>query len=454
MSLWDAITGQAKAQFLDVIQWVNEGSDTVVYRFPIHQQAITDGSKLTVREGQAAVFLNEGKMSDVFGPGTYELNTRNAPIAAFFASIKYGLNTPYKGDIFFVSTRQFTDQKWGTPNPIPIRDKDLGVVRIRAFGNYAWRVTDPAAFLRELVGAAQLFTTDEINGQLKRKLVSALADTIGESKIALFDLVAQYMDLGDAMRQRLTGWFQENYGITLTDFVVENISVPPEVEKMIDKRSQMGLVGDMNAYTQMQAADAMRAAAERGGGGSPFMAAGMGMAMGGVMGQQMAQAMQPGQPPFNPQAGFGPPPAPNANPRFHYSGPGAGQGEYGAEEIAGFIKANPGAQHMVWANGWPQWRPWSEVPELSRLASAGPPPRPPGPPPHPGAGGPPPRPVETSFHYAASDGSNPTLTSSEIAQRVMAEPGGQHLVWRQGFAAWTPAREVAEIAALLPPPRA
>lgn len=383
MSLWGTLTGAAKAQFLDVIQWINEGTDAVVYRFPIAQQAITDGSKLIVREGQAAVFLSEGKMSDVFGPGSYDLATKNAPIAGFFQSIKYGLNMPYKGDIFFVSTKQFTDQKWGTANPIPLRDADLGVVRIRAFGNYAWRVTDPAAFIRELVGANGLFSTDEINGQLKRKLVSALADTIGESKIAVLDLVAQYLDLGDALRQRLTGWFQENYGITLTDFVVENISVPPEVEKMMDRRSSMALAGDMNTYTQFAAADAMRAAAERpGGGGGPFMDAGLGLAMGNAMGQQLNKAQSAPQQAFNPQQGLGggraaPPPLPPAE-TWHYAGPDGQQLELAANQIADRVKANPGGRHLVWKEGMAGWTAAGEVAEIAAVLKKGPPPLPPG----------------------------------------------------------------------------
>ena len=239
MALWDTLKTHAKAQFLDVIQWLDDTQDTLVYRSPIFNQAIQDGGKLVVREGQAAVFVSEGQLSQVFTPGTYELSTRTKAIWSFFESIKYALNYPYKGDIYFVSTRQFTDQKWGTPNPIMMRDKDFGAVRVRAFGSYAFKVSDPAQFLREIVGTNGLFTTEEINGHVKRKLVSAFADTLGETKLPVLDLAAQYMDLGDALRQRLTGWFQENYGITITDFVVENISLPPEVEKMVDKRSSL-----------------------------------------------------------------------------------------------------------------------------------------------------------------------------------------------------------------------
>lgn len=439
MGLWDTIAGVAKQQFLEVIQWIDEGSTAVVYRFPVAQQAITDGSKLVVREGQAAVFLSEGKMSEVFGPGSYDLGTRNAPILQFFQSIKYGLNMPYKGDILFVSTKQFTDQKWGTPNPIPLRDKDFGIVRIRAFGNYAWRVTDPAAFIRELVGANGYFTTDEITGQLKRKLVSAFADTLGEAQIPLLDLVAKYLDLGDALRQRLTGWFQENYGITLTDFVVENISVPPEVEKMMDKRAAMAAVGDLNAYTQMQAADAMRASADHPGSGGGFMQAGMGLAMGNAMGSQLNRAMGPGATP---------PPPPSAN--FRYHGPAAADGDYPADQIAQWVGGNRSGGHMIWAQGWPGWKSWSDVPEIAGRVPAAPPPLP--------GGAPPPLPGGEKFHYAGADGAQQELSASQIAQRLAADPAGRHLVWRQGMDGWKPANTVPEITAALgggsggPPP--
>ncbi len=441
MSFWDNLKGQvtahAGAQFLDVLEWTDDTPNTLVYRFPTFQKAIQDGGKLVVREGQAAVFVSEGKLSDVFAPGTYELSTRTKPILAFFESIKYALNMPYKGEVYFVSTRQFTDQKWGTANPIPIRDKDLGVVRIRGFGNFAFRVSEPATFIREIVGTAGIFSTDEITGAVKRKLVSALADTIGESKIPLLDLVAHYMDFGDALRDRLNTWFQSNWGLTLTDFVVENISVPPEVEKMMDKRSSMALAGDMNQYAQFQAANAIDEAAKRpGGGANPFMDAGMGLAMGQMVGGAMGRQATG---PFNPQQGLNagaPPPLPGGA-RYHYNGPG-GQGEFDAAAIAGFVVANRGAQHLVWQAGWPAWKSWSDSPELAQLV-------PPAPPPVPTA---------AVFHHTGPDGATTQLSAGDIAARVKAQPG-RHLVWKEGMAAWAEAASVPEIAACLssgPPP--
>lgn len=443
MGLWDTLSQHAKAQLLDVIQWMDDTRTTLVYRFPIFNQAIQDGGKLVVREGQAAVFVAEGKLSEVFGPGTYELSTRTKAVIGFFQSIKYGLNMPYKGDIYFVSTRQFTDQKWGTANPIMMRDQDFGVVRIRAFGVFAYRISDPAIFLREVVGTAGLTTTEEINGQLKRKLVSTLADTIGEQKIPVLDLAAKYSDLGDVLRQRLTGWFQENYGVTLTDFVIENISLPPEVEKAMDARSSMAAVGDINAYTKMQMANAMPAAmaAGGGGGGNAFMQAGLGLAMGGVVGSQMGQAMAgPGT--FNPASGIGagaPPPPPPVEVRYHYAGPG-GQGQYTAKEIAGMIVQSRDGAHNVWNNGWAGWKAWREVPEIATLVPpAAPPP-----------------PTTSVYHYHAADGSTAQLSGVDVAARLRTDPAGRHLVWKEGLSGWTEAKAVPEIAALLggggPPP--
>lgn len=443
MALWDTLKTHAKAQFLDVIQWLDDSQDTLVYRFPIFNQAIQDGGKLVVRESQAAVFVSEGQLSQVFTPGTYELSTRTKAIWSFFESIKYALNYPYKGDIYFVSTRQFTDQKWGTPNPIMMRDKDFGAVRVRAFGSYAFRISDPAQFLREIVGTNGLFTTEEINGHVKRKLVSAFADTLGETKLPVLDLAAQYMDIGDALRQRMSPWFEQNFGLALTDFVVENVSLPPEVEKMLDKRTSMGIIGDMGAFTQFQAANAIESMASRPGASNPMMDAGMGMAMGGAMGAQMARGAGGGV--FNPQTGFGggapaaaPPPPPPTVAKLHYHGP-AGQGEYTAAEIAAIIAKDRAGTHNVWAAGWPGWRSWRDAPEVATLV---PPEMPP-------------PPVATTFHYAGPAG-QAELSLADVVARLQASPGGQHMVWKAGFDGWKNAAEVPEIAAALnanrPPP--
>ncbi len=438
MSIWNRLKNHAGAQFLDVIEWMEDDRNTLVWRFPVFGQAIQDGGRLVVREGQAAIFQAEGQISDVFGPGTYELSTRTKAITGFFETIKYGLNYPYKGDVFFMSTRQFTDQKWGTPNPIMLRDQEFGAVRIRAFGVYAYRINDPAKFLRELVGNTGLFETKEINGQLKRKLVSGFADTVGEANKSVLDLAAHYMDIGDTMRDRLSGWFESNYGIKLTDFVIENISLPPNVEKMLDKRTSMGIIGDMGAYSQFQAANAIEtAAAQPGGGGNPMLQAGMGLAMGNVMGQQMMHAQQGRGAQFNPQHGMSggtPPPPPQAQPRYHYNGP-SGAAQLTAQEVAQKVAQNRTAQHHLWMNGWPGWKPWSQVQEVAALVPPA---------------APPPPPASSVFHYSGPGG-QAQLSAQQVAQRVAQNPSAQHMVWKEGFSGWQDARTVAEITAASSP---
>jgi membrane protease subunit (stomatin/prohibitin family) len=244
------------------------------------------GAKLTVREGQVAVFVNEGQIADLFQPGLYSLSTQNMPVMTTLRSWKYGFESPFKAEVYFISTRNFLDMKWGTKNPVMMRDSDFGVVRLRAFGTYGIRVTEPQVFLKEVVGTDGQFTTGEIEGQLRSMIVSAFTDMLGKSQIAALDLAANYRDMGEAARNFMEPEFQE-YGISLTRFLIENISVPPEVEKMMDTRSQMGVVGDMGKFTQFQTASAITDAAKAGGGAGDFMGMGAGIAMG----QQMAGAM-------------------------------------------------------------------------------------------------------------------------------------------------------------------
>ena len=231
MSIWNSIkstaTAHAKAQFLDVIQWMDGSNDTLVWRFPIQDQAITDKSKVIVREGQAACFVAEGRLSDTFAPGTYTLATPNTPIYSFFQSIAYALETPYKGDILFVSTRQFTNQGWGTQAPFMMRDPEFGPVRVRAFGSFSFRVVDPALFIREIVGTDGHFTTEEISGQLKKELVTAIVSAIGQSKVALLDLVSAYDAIGKQVREQIDPGMKSKYGLALTDLTISNIGLPP-----------------------------------------------------------------------------------------------------------------------------------------------------------------------------------------------------------------------------------
>jgi membrane protease subunit (stomatin/prohibitin family) len=380
MGLWDRITGQLAAQFLDVVQWVDSGGDTVVWRFPIVDQAFTRNSKLIVREGQACVFLAGGKLSEVFGPGTYTLDTPNTPLLVFFESILYALETPYKGDAFFVSTKQFTANGWGTPAPIPVRDADFGPVRVKAFGTYSFRVVDPARFLREIVGTDGLFTAEEITQQLRQRVVAQFVASLAEARVPLLDLALHYTTLGDRIRDAMDTAFQGAYGLALTDFTISSVSVPEEVEKAIDTRSRLGILGNLDAYTKLQAADAIAVAAANPGIGGTGIGLGVGIGLGQTVAAAMTGGLAPSSgptPPPAPGGGPGPAPSPGGPPPppvvFHYSGP-SGQSERTADEIVQLVAAAPGSPHHVWQPGWAGWRTVREVPELS--VRLGPPPPP------------------------------------------------------------------------------
>ena len=259
------------------------------------------GAQLTVRESQAAIFVNEGELADVFGPGRYELSTSNMPILTALKSWKYGFNSPFKSDVYFVNTKQFLDMKWGTSNPVMMRDAEFGMIRLRAFGIYSFKVADPVAFLKEVFGTAELFTVDGVEGQIKRTLVSGLSDAIAESKIPALDLAANYDELASYALKAINPKIAP-LGLTLCSFVIENISLPEEVEKSMDKRTSMGVLGNLDQYAKYQAAEAMRDAATNGNG---MAGMGVGMGAGAAMGQMFAQSMNPAQPaaPAAPAAG-------------------------------------------------------------------------------------------------------------------------------------------------------
>lgn len=286
MGLFDMVRGQ----LIDVIEWTDDSSDTLVHKYDMNGKDIMMGAQLTVRESQAAVFVDEGRLADVFGPGRYELTTRNLPVMTSLRAWKFGFNSPFKSDVYFVSTRQFMDRKWGTANPVMMRDSELGMIRIRAFGSFAFRVKDPAAFMREVFGTSSLFTAEGVEGQIRSLAVSALSDAIAESGIPALDLAARYDELSrralDTLAPRVAG-----LGLELCGFVIENISLPEEVEKAIDRRTSMGVAGDLNRYAQFQAAEAMREAASNPGG---MAGMGVGMGAGAAVGQMFAQSLNGG----------------------------------------------------------------------------------------------------------------------------------------------------------------
>ncbi len=282
------ILDMVKGQLVDVIEWTDSTSNTMVHKYDMNGKEIMMGAQLTVRESQAAVFVDEGRLADVFGPGRHELTTQNMPVMTALKAWKFGFNSPFKSDVYFVNTKQFMDRKWGTANPVMMRDSEFGMIRIRAFGSFSFRVKDPAVFMKEVFGTSSLFTVEGVEGQIKSVVVSGLSDAIAQSKIPALDLAANYTELGQYVLQALNPKV-EALGLTLCSFVIENISLPEEVEKAIDKRTSMGVVGDLNKYTQFQAAEAMREAANNPNGGMVGM--GVGMGAGAMMGQMFTQSM-------------------------------------------------------------------------------------------------------------------------------------------------------------------
>jgi excisionase family DNA binding protein len=289
-----AILDFIKKQFIDIIEWTDDSRDTLSFRFPDEDKEIKRGAQLIVRESQIAQFVYLGQFGDTFGPGKHELSTDNIPILTDLKGWKYGLESPFKADVYYVTTRLFTGNKWGTANPVMMRDQDFGIVRLRAFGIYDFRIVDPKLFLKEVAGTDDHFRLDEFNDTMRSRIVSIFSEALAQSKIPALDVAARYGELGAALLPLINPQTKEKYGLEVTSFVVENVSVPPEVEQAIDKRSSMAAVGNLNDYVKFQMAQGLEKG--DGGGGAGGMAAQMavGMAMaqqmmnqsGGIMGPQ------------------------------------------------------------------------------------------------------------------------------------------------------------------------
>lgn len=275
--------GFLKNNLLKSLEWVDNSTDTIVYKYPMDGRQIQWGSKLTVRESQVAIFMNKGKIADVFGPGMYTLQTSNLPVLTQLMSWAYGFKSPFYADVYFVNTKQFTNQKWGTSNPITMRDKDFGTIRIRGYGNYAFRVEEPKTFLKELFGTNSTFTTADISSYLKSIIVSSLSDTIAESKVSALDIASNLTEFSTSATEALSESFT-NLGLKLTKLVIENISFPEEVEKAIDTRSSMGVLSDsMDTFVKYQSAHAIRDAAKNQGTAGIGTQLGTGVAIGEMM---------------------------------------------------------------------------------------------------------------------------------------------------------------------------
>ena len=361
MGIFDAIKGQ----FIDVVEWLDDTSDTLAYRFERQGNEIKNGARLTVRPGQEAIFVNEGTVADEFPSGSYTLETKNLPILTTLGAWKSGFNSPFKAEVYFFNLKQFTGNKWGTPAPITLRDPELGPVRMRAFGSYSLRIGHPRTLLQELVSTDGRFEAEEITEQLRAFIVQRFITWIGASGISVYDYAAKYAEIGETMRHDLQGEFAQ-FGLELTNVTIESIGLPPEVEAALDKRTQMNIVGDLNRYTQFQVANSVEESARSGGGGN----AAMEMAMGVALGNQMMNNLSA------PTGAGTPPPLPQASSWFVGEG-GQQTGPFDIDALT--ARAATGAlrrDSLVWKQGMAAWTAAGQLQELAGIFGAVPPPLP------------------------------------------------------------------------------
>ena len=386
------LIGKLLGQFIDIVQWIDDSNDTLAYRFERDGNEIKTGAKLVVRPGQMAVFVNEGQVAqaasetnkgvaDAFGPGTYTLETQNLPILSTLQGWKYGFNSPFKAEVYFFSMRTFTGLKWGTPNPIILRDPELGPVRLRAFGNYSLRISDPRLLLEKLISTDGRFEVEEIAEQLRSLLVSRFAAWVGKAQMSVYDFAAQYPMMGEALREALSPDFAA-FGLEIESVVLENVTLPEEVEKALDKRSQMGVIGDLGKYTQFQAAIAIEESAKNPSGGNPFLTAGLGVAVGQQVAQGMANSSNTASSNTassnvpSSQSHAAPPPLSGATPWFVAVG-GAQQGPFDAAAVTGMVTSGHLTREtLVWQQGMGAWTPAGELAALKAFFGAVPPPLP------------------------------------------------------------------------------
>jgi membrane protease subunit (stomatin/prohibitin family) len=369
MDLWKKLT----AELIDIVQWLDDSNNTLVYRFERYNNEIKYGAQLVVREGQMAAFINEGKLADVFSPGTHTLTTQNLPVLATLKGWKYGFESPFKAEVYFCSTRKFTSLKWGTPGPVTMRDKDFGIVRVTAFGIYSIRIKDPGTFIKDVVGTDGRFTTEGIQENLRGKLGTRIKEVMPELGLSVIDLEPKVAELGSRLQQRLASEF-ETYGLELVEVQVQDVGLPEEVEKAIDKRGAMAAIGNLQAYTQYETASAIRDAANNPGG---VAGAGVGIGAGVAMGAQMVNAMG-GSMSSASAAGAVPPPIPGAA-AFLVAVNGQQSGPFDmsalqSQAASGQLKR----ESLVWETGMTQWAKAGDVAELRALFGGVPPPIPPG----------------------------------------------------------------------------
>ncbi len=360
-------------EFIDIIEWEEAEPGILVHRFERYENEIKYGAKLVVRPGQRAVFVNEGKIADAFEPGTYTLETKNLPILRTLLSWPYAFESPFKAEVYFIKTTEQLDRKWGTPNPVMLRDADFGIVRLRCRGNYSYQVGITDEMISRFVGARDDFSNDDVEGQIRTKIVSSFSDAVGELKIPALELAAQYDEISDQMKMKLEPVFS-GLGMELKSFTLENISLPDEVQQAMDQRASMGAVGNLNNFSQYQAAQAMRDAAQNEGMAGNMMGMMVGGQLAGATGQTLFRE-QPQQQ-SQPAGGATPPPIPGAV-KFWLAINGAQAGPFGMSELKSKVSSGDLTRDtLVWKEGMANWIAAGEVSELSSLFGAVPPPIP------------------------------------------------------------------------------
>ena len=348
-----------RAELVDIVEWVDDSRSTLVWRFPRYQNQIKQGAQLIVRPGQTAVFVHQGKIADVFQPGRYSLETKNLPVLATLAGWKFGFDSPIKSEVYFVATRQVTDLKWGTPNPVLIRDPDFGPIRVRAFGTFALRAVDPKALLQELVGTDSIFEVDEVGVLLRSIIGQAFADLVATADLSVVDLAASQKDLAEKLRKMVVERVDDEYGLDVPQLFIVNVSVPEEVEKALDARSSMKVIDDLAGYQQYQIGAATKVAAANPAGG--IAAGGIGMGMGLAMANRMA----PAAPAMHPSPTPPPPPPP---PAWHVVQGGQATGPFSMDDLSRAAQSGTlRADTLVWTAGMAAWTPAGQVPQLAGL---------------------------------------------------------------------------------------
>jgi membrane protease subunit (stomatin/prohibitin family) len=367
-----------KNELIDIVEWIDDSQRTLVWRFPRYQNEIKDGARLIVRPGQVAVFVDQGKLADVFEPGSYELDTDNLPLLSTLRGWMHGFRSPFKCEVYFVSTRTLTDLKWGTPNPIMLRDPEFGPIRLRAFGNFTLRAIDAKALLRELVGTDGIFESDQVSELLRSVIAASFADVLGEAQLAALDLASKYGELAEKLRKKVCERIDDEYGLEVPQLQIVNIALPESVEKAIDTRSQIGVLGDMQRYQQFQMAQALTQAAQNPSGGA---GTGVGLGVGFAMANQFAQGLgQLGQQGQTSQPGAAAPPPPPPAASWHVTADGQSHGPFSPQQLAQSIQQGQITAHtLVWSAGMAGWTAAGQVPQLAGYFAAPPPPPPPAP---------------------------------------------------------------------------